>query len=154
MAYIRGRLSSPLRYTFYSTVEKSNAAIDDAIYHSMHLPAFYKPVKLEVYKEKRTPIAKLRPESVKEKELIVNKWKKKDGPSPTTYRADESFDRTQGERLKAFKIVKETKIPSYTGKKTAFRPHLNRYCYKADKVRASPGSLQRGNESFGHDIEA
>ncbi len=78
----------------YSSVEKSNAAIDDAIYHSMQLPAFYKPVKLEVYKEKRSPIAKLRAESEKEKEQIVNKWKKKDGPSPTTYRADESFNIT------------------------------------------------------------
>ena len=112
MASIRGKL---LHLMLYSTVEKSNAAIDDAIYHSMHLPAFYKPVKLEVYKERRSPIAKLRAESDKEKELIVNKWKKKDGPSPTTYRADESYDRTQSERLKAFKIVKETKIPSYTG---------------------------------------
>jgi hypothetical protein len=51
-------------------------------------------VKLEAYKERRSPIAKLRPESDKEKELIVNKWKKKDGPSPTSYRADESYDKT------------------------------------------------------------
>ena len=51
-----------------STVEKSNAAIDDAIYHSMHVPAYYKSVKLEAYKERRSPIAKLRAESEKEKE--------------------------------------------------------------------------------------
>jgi hypothetical protein len=125
-------------------VEKSNAAIDDAIYHSMHLPAFYKPVKLEVYKEKRTPIAKLRDESDKEKELIVNKWKKKDGPSPTTYRADESYDRTQSERLKAFKIVKETKIPSYTGKKSTVKANLNRHRDKVDEVCAATRPLQRG----------
>ncbi len=98
-------------------MEKSNAAIDNAIYHSMHLPAFYKPTDLNVFKE-RSPITKIRAESEKEKEQLVNKWKKKDGPSPTTYRADESFERTQCERQKAFKIVKEIKIPSYTGKLT------------------------------------
>ncbi len=53
----------------------------------MHLPGFYKRVPLEVFKEK-VPTVKMRAESEKEKELKAEKWKKKDGPNPTTYRAD------------------------------------------------------------------
>jgi hypothetical protein len=79
------------------------------------LPAFYNPVKLDVIKD-RSPIPRMRKESDKEKEAIINKWKKKDGPNPTSYRADESYDRTQSERLKVMKIIKDTKIPSFTGK--------------------------------------
>jgi hypothetical protein len=48
-------------------VEKSNACIDDAIYHSMHVPFCYNRVNIESYKD-RVPFAKMRAESEKEKE--------------------------------------------------------------------------------------
>ena len=50
-----------------STVEKSNACIDDAIYHSMSLPFCYNRVNFDSYKE-RSPITRIRAESEREKE--------------------------------------------------------------------------------------
>ena len=96
-------------------MEKSNACIDDAIYHSMHVPFCYNRVKLESYKD-RIPFAKMRAESEKEKELKEKKWEKRDDPSPTTYKASESFNNTQGERVRVVKINKDAKIVKFYGK--------------------------------------
>jgi hypothetical protein len=103
----------------YSTVEKSNACIDDAIYHSMHVPFCYNRVNFDSYKD-RVPIAKMRAESEKEKEQKVKKWEKKDEVSPTTYKAAESVSSTQGERIRAVKINKDQKIIKFYGKDREF----------------------------------
>lgn len=57
----------------------------------------------------------MRAESEKEKEQKVKKWEKRDDPSPTTYKASESFLSTQGERIRAVKINKDSKIVKFYG---------------------------------------
>ena len=93
----------------------------------------------------------MRKESDKEKEAIINKWKKKDGPNPTSYRADESYDKTQSERLNVMRIIKDTKIPSFTG--NFFFLLCNRCFNKANEVRTPSWSLYCRKKSSRHAIE-
>ena len=57
----------------YSSLEKSSAVIDNAVYHSLHVPSYYKQPHFDVYKE-RSPVIRLRNESDKEKDIKVKLW--------------------------------------------------------------------------------
>ncbi len=59
----------------------------------MHVPSFYKPPPVDVYKE-RSPTVKIHAESEKEKEKKKKRWEKDNSPSPTTYQFAESYDKT------------------------------------------------------------
>jgi hypothetical protein len=73
-----------IKGNYKSSVEKSNSVIDNAVYHSMHVPSFYKQTQMDLYKE-RSPTVKIIAESEKEKELKKKKWEKVAGPSPFAY---------------------------------------------------------------------
>lgn len=98
---------------FKSSLEKSSSVIDDAVYHSMQVPSFYKQTRVEVFKE-RSPVARMHAESEKEKSAKAKKWEKVGGPSPVHYKMAESYDKTQATRAVSMKIIKETKIPKFT----------------------------------------
>ena len=85
-----GMRPEKMRGCFKSSLEKSSAVIDDAVYHSMQVPSYYKTPKIEAYKE-RSPIARMHAESAKEKEMKIKKWEKNNEPCPTTYQYAESF---------------------------------------------------------------
>jgi len=73
-----------IKGSYKSSVEKSNSVIDDAVYHSMHVPSFYKQTRMELYKE-RSPTVRIIAESDKEKEVKKRRWEKVGGPSPFAY---------------------------------------------------------------------
>ncbi len=75
----------------------------------------------------------MRAESEKEKEQKVKKWEKRDDPSPTTYKASESFINTQTEKVRAVKIIKEAKIVKFYGEYIT-NLKLYRCCYQSEKV--------------------
>jgi hypothetical protein len=88
-----GMSPDKIRGCYKSSLEKYHSVIDDAIYHSMHVPSFYKQPRMEVYKE-RSPATKIFAESDKEKEMKIKKWEKVGGPSPVHYKVAESHEKT------------------------------------------------------------
>ena len=88
--------------------------IDEAVYRSMGVPSFkYNQPPFDVYLE-RSPKLKMHKESAREAES--KKVKKSDAPSPLSYKAAESYDKTQAHRSSCVKITKDAKLLKFTGK--------------------------------------
>jgi hypothetical protein len=82
---------------------------------SKQKPGIYDPVKIEVIKS-RIPAIKIRSETEKEATLKKESTKKNNDPSPCTYKAEESYDKTQGKKSFKLKISNSQNL-KFTGKK-------------------------------------
>jgi len=80
---------------------------------SKQKPGIYDPVKIEVIKS-RIPAIKIRSETEKEATLKKEATKKNNDPSPCTYKAEESYDKTQGKKSFKMKISNSQNL-KFTG---------------------------------------
>jgi len=68
----------------FSSLEKYTI-VDEAMYLSKQRPGMYNPVRLELIKD-RIPAVKIRQESDKEKEQKKDETKRRNDPSPCSYK--------------------------------------------------------------------
>lgn len=125
-AYETKGLPEKIKGNFKCTLDRCSI-VDEAKAMSLLVPGAYPAIELEKIKAKSNAW-KIRPETEKEKEQEKEKVRRKDHPSPFSYKKEESYQKSQVcENSFVISKTKTKKFTDYVSSKKKFVPGVGHY---------------------------